>query len=66
MEDRKLQISTAHSRKATKWKNKRVSWERLAERCKEVTRTGETQGEYASMGKDEQGRINIRWFHHDG
>lgn len=57
MEDRKLQISTAHSRKATKWKNKRVSWERLAERCKEVTRTGETQGEYASMGKDEQGRI---------
>ena len=57
MEDRKLQIATAHSRKATKWKNKTVTWERLADRCEEVTRTSETHGEYMSMSRDEQGRI---------
>ncbi len=57
MADRKLQIATAHSRKATRWKNKKVTWERLADRCEEVQRTSETQGEYAAMSKDEQGRI---------
>lgn len=57
MTERKLQIATAHSRKAMKWANKKVSWDKLATRCSEVVRTGETQGEYAAMGKDEQGRI---------
>lgn len=57
MTERKLQIATANSRKAKTWANKKVSWERLASRCSEVVRTSETQGEYAAMSKDEQGRI---------
>ena len=55
--NRLLQIATAHSRKATRWANKRVSWDRLAERCSQVTVTGETQGEYMAMSKDEQTRV---------
>ena len=55
--DRKLSIATAHSRKATKWANKKVSWEKLAARCGQVARTGETHGEYMSMSKEEQGRV---------
>jgi predicted P-loop ATPase len=57
MGDRKLQIATAHSRKATRWQNKKVSWGRLCERCTQVVRTGETHGEYMAMSKDEQGRV---------
>lgn len=57
MEDRKLHIATAHTRKASKWTNKTVSWEKLAARCAQVARTGETHGEYMAMSKDEQSRI---------
>ena len=57
MSERKLQIATAHSRKATKWANKTVSWEKLSQRCAQVARTGETHGEYMAMTKDEQSRI---------
>jgi len=55
--NRKLQIATAHSRKAVTWKNKRVSWEKLMDKCSRVTYTSETQGEYMHMSKDEQSNI---------
>ena len=57
MSERKLRIATAHSRKAKRWDNKTVSWEKLAARCAQVQRTSETHGEYMGMSKDEQSRI---------
>ena len=38
-------ISVANKRTETRWKNIRITWEKLVERLKNTTRTGETQAE---------------------
>lgn len=52
-----LDIATAHSRKAAKWKNRKWQWEDLLERCRETTRTRETVAEYARMSREEQSDV---------
>lgn len=52
-----FEIATAKTRQAKKWKNRKVTWEELVEKCKETTRTQETVAEYKSMSRDEQSAI---------
>ncbi len=52
-----IDIATAHSRMARKWKNKTTTWARLVERCSETKRTTESVSEYAKMNPDEQSGI---------
>ena len=52
-----LEIATAHSRLSKKWKNKKVKWSELVQKCASTYRTDETLAEYSRMGKDEQSRI---------
>ena len=55
--DFQLDIATAHSRLAKKWKNKKWSWADLVKRCSETKRTGESVKEYAKMSREEQSDI---------
>lgn len=50
-------ISTAESRKATKWKNEKMSWLKLLQRISSTTRTKEMFAEYMNMSTDEQASI---------
>ena len=52
-----LTIATGSSRRSTNWKNKEILWSDLAAKLSNVTRTQETQDEYAHMSKDERDRI---------
>jgi len=55
--DIEIDIATAHSRLAKKWKNRRWKWSELLTRCEETTRTAETAQEYAKMSREEQSNI---------
>lgn len=52
-----IDIATAHSRMAKKWKNKATTWAKLVERCSETKRTTESVSEYAKMSREEQSSI---------
>lgn len=52
-----IDLATAHSRLAKKWKNRPWQWSELLARCSETKRTSETAAEYARMTRDEQSNI---------
>ena len=49
-----IDIAMAHKRYSKKWKNKRMGWQELLNRCAETRRTGETIKEYLRMSREEQ------------
>ena len=51
---RKLKISVANSRTATKWANRETTWEELTERLSTTYQTAESLAEYLALPKDEQ------------
>ncbi len=55
--DFNLEVATAHSRLAKKWKNKKCTWADLVKRCSTTKRTDETLAEYAAMSREEQSNI---------
>lgn len=55
--DFSLDLATAHSRIAKKWRNRHWLWSELLQRCSETKRTGETAAEYARMSKEEQSNV---------
>ena len=55
--DMELDIATAHSRLAKRWKNRTTTWRSLVDRCRETRRTGETAAEYARMSREEQSAV---------
>lgn len=57
MDNRKYDIATAHSRLAKKWRNRKVTWDELVEKCSKTKRTDETVGQYAHMSHEEQSSI---------
>lgn len=57
MNDFLIDIATAHSRLAKKWKNKACKWSDLVDRCRETRRTAESVKEYAKMSREEQSGI---------
>jgi len=54
---RMLDIATAHTRLAKKWKNRQWGWYELAERCALTKRTSESVAEYRRMTREEQSSI---------
>lgn len=52
-----LDIATAHSRLAKRWKNKQWQWSAIVSRCQETKRTGESVKEYLKMSRQEQSDI---------
>lgn len=52
-----IEIATAHSRVAKKWKNKAIKWSSLVSRCSEAQITNETALEYSRMTREEQSNI---------
>lgn len=55
--DLEVDIATAHSRMAKKWRNKSWKWSEIVKRCSETKRTEETMREYLRMSREEQSRI---------
>lgn len=55
--DFSIDLATAHSRIAKKWRNRNWLWSELLQRCSETKRTGETAAEYARMSKEEQSNV---------
>lgn len=55
--DPEIDIATAHRRFSKKWRNKRIRWRQLVEKCACTVRTGETVKEYMRMSRDEQSSI---------
>ena len=55
--DFSIDLATAHSRIAKKWRNRHWLWSELLQRCSETKRTGETAAEYACMSKEEQSNV---------
>lgn len=55
--DFSIDLATAHSRIAKKWRNRHWIWSELLQRCSETKRTGETAAEYARMSKEEQSNV---------
>lgn len=55
--DRGIYIATATTRATSKWRNKKVPWSRLVEKCSTTTRTYETLAEYKLMKKDQQSNL---------
>ena len=55
--DFSIDLATAHSRIAKKWRNRHWLWSELLQRCSETKRTGETAAEYAHMSKEEQSNV---------
>lgn len=55
--DFSIDLATAHSRIAKKWRNRHWFWSELLQRCSETKRTGETAAEYARMSKEEQSNV---------
>ena len=51
------EIATAKTRKAAKWRNRKVTWEELAQKCEKTTYTQETVAEYRNMSREEQSGI---------
>lgn len=49
-----IDIATAHRRWSKKWRNKRVGWQEVVNRCSATTRTSETIKEYLRMNREEQ------------
>lgn len=54
---RKLKISVANSRTATKWANRETTWEEFTKRLSTTHKTAESLTEYHAMPKDEQTNI---------
>lgn len=52
-----IDIATAHKRYSKKWKNKRIGWQELVNRCAQAKRTDETIKEYLKMSREEQADI---------
>ncbi|MGM9688183.1 MAG: VapE domain-containing protein, partial [Alloprevotella sp.] len=52
-----IDLATAHSRMAKRWKNRKWRWSELLARCSETKRTGETAAEYARMDREEQSSV---------
>jgi len=52
-----LDIATAHSRMAKKWRNRQIRWSELVAKCAETRRTGESIAEYAKMSREEQSNV---------
>ena len=52
-----IDIAMAHKRYSKKWKNKRMGWQELLNKCAETRRTGETIKEYLRMSREEQSDI---------
>lgn len=55
--DIEIDLATAHSRMAKRWKNRHWKWSELVNKCAETQRTEETAAEYARMSRDEQSNI---------
>lgn len=55
--DFSIDLATAHSRIAKKWRNRHWLWSELLQRCSETKRTGETAAEYGRMSKEEQSNV---------
>ena len=55
--DFSIDLATAHSRIAKKWRNRHWLWSELLQRCSGTKRTGETAAEYARMSKEEQSNV---------
>lgn len=55
--DFSIDLATAHSRIAKKWRNRHWLWSELLQRCSETKRTGETAAEYSRMSKEEQSNV---------
>lgn len=55
--DREIIVSVGRRRNSIHWKNERLSWSKLAERLKAVTKTMETIAEYQSMDKDAKAQL---------
>ena len=55
--DFELDIATAHSRLAKRWKNKKIHWSELVNRCSQTKRTSESVAEYLKMSRDEQSTV---------
>jgi predicted P-loop ATPase len=55
--DFSIDLATAHSRTAKKWRNRHWLWSELLQRCSETKRTGETAAEYARISKEEQSNV---------
>ena len=55
--DFEIDLATAHTRTAKKWKNRHWKWSELLEKCSQTRRTGETAAEYARMSRDEQSSV---------
>lgn len=52
-----IDIATAHKRYSKKWRNKRIKWQDLVNRCSQTKRTDETIKEYLRMSREEQADI---------
>ena len=52
--DIQLEIATASSRMATKWRNKKMMWSELVTKCENTHRTPETMKQYLQMSREEQ------------
>lgn len=52
--DIQLEIATAPSRMATRWRNKKVMWSELVSKCENTHRTPETMKQYLQMSREEQ------------
>lgn len=52
--NREIYIAVANNRSAKKWQNKKITWEKLAQKCSKTIRTAETYAEYKAMSKPEQ------------
>lgn len=55
--NRKLQISTAGSRKATHWPKSSILWSEFIDRLKTPVRSSETYEQYLAMGKAQQAEL---------
>lgn len=52
--DGMITIAIGNSRRSTNWRNKEILWSEFVDKLGRVTRTQETQAEYARMPKDER------------
>ena len=52
-----LDIATASTCRATKWQNKRTTWQDIVNTLSQTERTSETIKQYFSYSKDKQGEI---------
>lgn len=54
---KEYEISVGKSRHDTRWKVKRVTWEKLAQRLSQTHRTAETVADYKKASRDRKGEI---------